>query len=404
MRRQRSKARWDEGRSCYRVQVRWTALDGRIRSEERFGPDPIPLDAWAEQRRQEIDADREAARVRARLEAAGWSLPSPSSAAPTAMPTLLDFSATFLRWLPTSRAAPGTVRGYETHLRLHACRLLGPLRIDEITPARVDYLRHYLDQRGHSVAPVLTALSACLAHAVREGLIDRNPCHRPRGLYRADAAPSAKPPARTVTRSQRQAALDQLPAGTSRLRRRWRWQLRLAAWCGLRLGEIRGLRVADLDLDAGLIHVEQQVQWSPGEGCSSAVRPPKYLSRRLVPLGWRVRDELADAVREAERLGVTLLLADPGRGVPGLGCAKAMGGVHRRVHDAQVAAGVTEPIPWRNWRSTYLTLALEYGYPAALVEQWVGHRGVSVSGLTRIGKGHYLGAWDPATLDRAGLD
>lgn len=48
--------------------------------------------------------------------------------------------------------------------------------------------------------------------------------------------------------------------------------LLLAGWCGLRSGEVRGLRVRDLDLDAGVVHVRQAVVRLKGR---LLIGPPK---------------------------------------------------------------------------------------------------------------------------------
>lgn len=46
----------------------------------------------------------------------------------------------------------------------------------------------------------------------------------------------------------------------------------IAGWCGLRAGEVRGLRRRDLDLAEGVIHVRQAVTRTKGE---IHVGPPK---------------------------------------------------------------------------------------------------------------------------------
>jgi integrase len=56
--------------------------------------------------------------------------------------------------------------------------------------------------------------------------------------------------------------------------------LRVLALCGLRRGEVIGLRWADLDLDAGLLRVEQQLVWRQGEW--TVERPKTRKSRREV--------------------------------------------------------------------------------------------------------------------------
>lgn len=46
----------------------------------------------------------------------------------------------------------------------------------------------------------------------------------------------------------------------------------LAGWWGLRSGEVRGLRVRDLDLDIGVVHVRQAVVRRKGQ---LLIGPPK---------------------------------------------------------------------------------------------------------------------------------
>ena len=78
-------------------------------------------------------------------------------------------------------------------------------------------------------------------------------------------------------------------AGTER----WQPAIGLAGYAGLRLGEVRGLRWQDIDLDAGLLHVRRSLQ---PDGTRT---PPKTeAGKRAVPLlpalrrllvAWRLR-------------------------------------------------------------------------------------------------------------------
>jgi integrase len=57
----------------------------------------------------------------------------------------------------------------------------------------------------------------------------------------------------------------------------------LAFWAHTRLGEVLGLRRGDVDLEAGLLRIEQQVVEVAGEG-ARITRPPKAASQRTVNL------------------------------------------------------------------------------------------------------------------------
>ena len=60
----------------------------------------------------------------------------------------------------------------------------------------------------------------------------------------------------------------------------------LGAYCGLRRGEIRGLRWGDVDAEGGVIHVRHN--WIDGEGDKT----PKCGSARMVPLSDTVTETL----------------------------------------------------------------------------------------------------------------
>jgi len=74
-------------------------------------------------------------------------------------------------------------------------------------------------------------------------------------------------------------ALHEVRQGTHTPASRWRSFIITAIFTGMRLGELRGLRWGDLDLDAGLIHVRQRAsQWMQ-------IGPPKSKAgKRDIPL------------------------------------------------------------------------------------------------------------------------
>jgi integrase len=80
--------------------------------------------------------------------------------------------------------------------------------------------------------------------AVREGLVARNPCVIPgAGTVKAAERPVATP--------------AQIVALVDAINERYRTAVLIAAWCGLRRGEIAGLWVSDVDLDAQTITVRK---------------------------------------------------------------------------------------------------------------------------------------------------
>jgi integrase len=91
--------------------------------------------------------------------------------------------------------------------------------------------------------------------AVREGIVARNPCQIPgAGTVRARERPVASP--------------AEVVALVDAINPRYRTAVLIAAWCGLRRGEIAGLRVSDVDLTAHSITVRSnrvEPLHSPGD-------------------------------------------------------------------------------------------------------------------------------------------
>jgi integrase len=142
-------------------------------------------------------------------------------------------------WLTTrTDLRPRTAELYERLLRLHIEPELGRMPIKGITPAMV---RAWHAGLGAATGPTARAqsyrlLRAIFNQAVRDGEITSNPCQL-RGA--ATPATSERPPP-TLTQIHRLAEL--VPA-------RYRAMVLLAAYSGLRFGELTALTRADLQLD-----------------------------------------------------------------------------------------------------------------------------------------------------------
>jgi integrase len=128
-----------------------------------------------------------------------------------------------------------------------------------------------------TVAKTYRLLRAVMNTAVEDELIRRNPC-------RIAGASREKSPERTVVGIEDVYRL----AGLIRPKR-WRALVLLAAFRGLRWGELAGLRRYRLDLDAGTERVDVSVIDIEGHLSEG---PPKWDSRRTVTLPAPIVDEL----------------------------------------------------------------------------------------------------------------
>lgn len=111
-------------------------------------------------------------------------------------------------------------------------------------------------------------LSSIVNAAVRDGLLDRSPCT----VRGASSAPRAS--AKTVASPAEVAVL------LKHLPERYRVMVLVAAWSGLRSGELRNLRRRDVDVVGGTVNVHSQVQNLRGQG--KVVRDVKTAAARRV--------------------------------------------------------------------------------------------------------------------------
>lgn len=151
------------------------------------------------------------------------------------------------QWIADNpRLGPRSKETYHRNLRLHLAPLADvPLRA--LTP-RVVRSWHAEALRGPggktSIGQAYRFLRAVLNTAVREGSIDKNPCQIPgAGMSRAKR--------RTVATPEQVSALVKEVPGP------YKAAVLLAAWGGLRRGEILALHHEDLDVDACTVTVHR---------------------------------------------------------------------------------------------------------------------------------------------------
>lgn len=72
-----------------------------------------------------------------------------------------------------------------------------------------------------------------------------------------------------------------------------------AIFTGMRQGELLGIRWQDVDLDAGIIHVRQQLQYLPDEGYF--FKAPKKNSKRNIPMPLPLNSVLRQIKKEQEK-------------------------------------------------------------------------------------------------------
>jgi integrase len=163
---------------------------------------------------------------------------------------------------------PRTLEIYNGLLRKHICPTFGRMHLSAITSAAVRSWHAGLRETGVgqvTVAKAYRLLKGILTTAVEDELIAKNPCRlRHAGVERT---PERRPP-----------SLDEVERIADAIEPRYQLLVVLAAWSGLRWGELAALTRERVDRLHGVIHVEQAlIQLSGGE---RFIGPPKSAAGR----------------------------------------------------------------------------------------------------------------------------
>ena len=167
------------------------------------------------------------------------------ASAPGAGPSMSEYLTQWLDGQVFLR--PSTRASYRAHVDTYLIPAFGCDTVSQLTVAQVERLAHDLAAKGlaaGTVQRILATLRSAMAHAVRVGLIDRNPCTGVR-------VPSA------VARPIRTWTPDEAACFLGRLERDIYGMLfHLALVTGMRRGELLGLRWSAVSLTGGFLHVE----------------------------------------------------------------------------------------------------------------------------------------------------
>ncbi|MDQ3570031.1 MAG: site-specific integrase [Actinomycetota bacterium] len=145
-----------------------------------------------------------------------------------------DYADEWLRNRPKLR--PRTVELYRSELRCHLLPVFGDIALDRITKRLIRgwYADLVATRSQVTAAKCYRLLAAILNTAVDDELIGSNAC-------RIKGAAVERSPERPL------ATIDEVFAIANAIEPRYRALVLLAAFCGLRLGELTGLTRADLD-------------------------------------------------------------------------------------------------------------------------------------------------------------
>jgi len=291
----------------------------------------------------------------------------------TASGARATIQAFLTEWLESVRPSlrPKTWIQYSQIIRQHIIPYLGRIRLRELRSDQIQslYNRHYERGASSSTVRIIHAvLHRALGDALRWGLIPRNPASvvaKPRPKRREMKVLSSDQTRRLLTA----AAGDRLEA-----------LYHVAITTGLRQGEILGLMWRDLDIEAGQLYVQRQLQRIPGKG-RILVEPKSASGRRLVVLGPATVRKLLDHSKRQrlERQFAGNRWQEHDLIFPStVGTPMDQKYLHRHFKSLLRKAGLPD-IRFHDLRHTAATLMLQEGVHPKVVQERLGHAQISVT-------------------------
>jgi integrase len=233
---------YDKDRKCYVGQVSYIDDAGKRQRPKVFGQ-------TAEEAQDKLDA------LRAELKTTG-------SVAPKDL-TVRHIMEDLLAHSPSSWKSPLTIRGNRDRAA-HIIAGLGKAKLARLTVTQVERCLDDLAAEGMSSDTInrcRALLRLAIRRAERDGKIGRN------------VAALADPPSGTRRKSRAMTLAQVNTLLAAKLNTFWRGYITVGLTCGLRPGELLGLRWEDVDFDRGVIRVRK---------CLKALPDPKTGKRRLV--------------------------------------------------------------------------------------------------------------------------
>lgn len=257
---------------------------------------------------------------------------------------------------------PSALRSYEQAMRLRVLPAFRRTRLTDLHRPDLQEFVNGLVSKGVSPSTIqvtLLPLRAVFRRALSLGELAVNPCS---GLE----TPAVRGRRERFASAAEAAAL--IAAVPSRDRPIWA----TAMYGGLRRGELRALRVEDVDLSAGIIRIERG--WDPYEG---EIELKSRAGRRKVPISEVLRPFLVKQLGASGRTGSDRLF--------GSTAARPFAGekLSERADVAWKSAGLNR-ITLHECRHTFASLMIAAGVNAKALSTFMGHANISIT-LDRYG-------------------
>ncbi len=277
------------------------------------------------------------------------------------------------RWL--TDAVRDTVRQrtyerYEQIVRVHIKSTLGRIKLKALTPAHVRGL--YREKLDSSLAPrtvqyIHTTLHKALKQAVADGLIPRNATASVKALRptKKEIQPLSPDQVRVFLEAAHGDRFEALYV--------------VAVHCGLREGELLGLKWEDVDFEAGTLQVRRTLSEARA---GHRFEPPKNGKGRSVRLTTRAVEALRTHLEhQLEEIGSSGdLYRDQGLVFPSrVGTAMSAKNLVTRSFKPLLTQSRLPDIRFHDLRHTFATLMLRNGEHPKVVQEMLGHATIAIT-------------------------
>ena len=297
-------------------------------------------------------------------------------------------------WLHSLHVKPKTYVGYESSLRNHVLPVFANRPIADITYRECKAFVDGLLRRGLAPGTAGEArkiLRLVLGEALRSDAIRRNPADGlriPRGTRQEMVFLDPAQVIRLATEITNPPRPRSHPAKT--------WPaygllVRVAAWSGLRAGEIAALRIGRFDRRAGRLEVAESVQEIHG---GLIYGPPKTYARRRVDLPADLACELADHIGPRQRDSDAFIFTAPSGGP-----LRHHNFYKRCFKPAVLRARLDPRTRFHDMRHTAAALMIAEGAHLLAVKERLGHSTIQV---TADRYGHLFPSLEEALTNRLG--
>jgi integrase len=259
---------------------------------------------------------------------------------------------------------------YEQIVRVHLKPALGRVKLKNITPTHARAL--YREKLDTGLAPrtvnyIHTTLSKALNDAVLDGLIPRNP---------TSGVKAPKP----VKKEIHPLSPEQVKAFLEAARGdRFEGAYVVALHCGLREGEILGLKWSDVDLNAEILQVRRTLSEARAGQRFEPPKNGKGRNVRLTPQAVKaLRTHLGRQLEEIERSGD--LYRDQGLVFPSrVGTPMNAKNLTARSFKPLLKRAGLPDIRFHDLRHTLATLMLQNGEHPKVVQEMLGHATIAIT-------------------------